>query len=55
MNKRDVIELGELLEKIDLMIREYLGAATNERREALEAEITAAKEKLQKVATSFKN
>ena len=53
MNKRDVIELGEL--KIDLMIHEYLEATTVERREMLEAEITAAKEKLQKVAARFEN
>jgi hypothetical protein len=55
MDKRDVIELGELLEKIDLLIHEYLAAVPVERRLTLEAEITAAKEQLQKAAPRFKN
>jgi hypothetical protein len=55
MDKRDVTELGELLERIDSMIHEYLEAATRERMEMLQVEITAAKEKLQRLSTRFKN
>jgi hypothetical protein len=55
MDKRDVIELGELLERIDSMIHEYLEAATTKGMGVLETEITAANEKLQKLSTRFKN
>jgi hypothetical protein len=55
MNKRDMIELRELLVRIDRLLKEYLRASTPERLAFLEAEITAAKEKLQRVAASFIN
>jgi hypothetical protein len=55
MNRRDMIDLRELLERIDQLIKEYLKASTPERLAFLEAEITAAKEKLQRIAASFIN
>ncbi len=55
MNKREMIDLQELLERIDRLLKEYLMASTPERLAFLEAEITAAKEKLQRIAASFIN
>jgi hypothetical protein len=55
MNRRDVIDLGELLERIDRLLKEYLMASSPERLAFLEAEITMAKEKLTRIATSFMN
>lgn len=55
MNRRDLIELAELLEKMDRLIHEYIEASTPERREMLEAEMLATKEQLKKVAASFRN
>ena len=55
MNRRDMLDLGELLERIELLIGEYMKASTPERLAFLEAEITAAKEKLQRIAASFIN
>ncbi len=55
MNRRDLVEITELLERIQLLLEEHLHAATPEKRTMLEADINAAKEKLQKFATSFKN
>jgi hypothetical protein len=55
MNRRDMLDLGELLERIDQLINEYLKALTPEHLAFLEAEITAAQEKLQRVAASFIN
>jgi hypothetical protein len=55
MNKRDMIDLGELLERMDGLLKEYLVASTPERLALLEAEITAAKEKLQRIAAGFIN
>ena len=55
MNEREIIELRELLERIDQLLKEYLKAATPERLAFLEAEITAAKEKLQQIAASLMN
>jgi len=55
MNRRDMLDLGELLERIDQLINEYMRASTPERLAFLEAEITAAKEKLQRIAASFRN
>jgi hypothetical protein len=51
MNKREIIELGELLERIDRLIKEYMRASIPAHLAFLEAEITAAKEKLQRVAS----
>jgi hypothetical protein len=55
MNKRQLIDLRELLERIDRLLKQYLMASTPERLAFLEAEITAAKEKLQRIAASFIN
>jgi len=55
MNRRDMLDLGELLERINQLINEYMRASTPERLAFLEAEITAAKEKLQRIAASFRN
>jgi hypothetical protein len=55
MNRRAVIEIGELLERIGRLIDEYLRASNPERLAILEAEIAAAKEKLQRIAASFNN
>ena len=55
MNKRDMIELRELLDRIDRLINEYMKSSIPEHLAFLEAEITAAKEKLQRVAASFIN
>jgi hypothetical protein len=55
MNRRDMLDLGELLERIDQLINEYMKASTPEHLGFLEAEITAAKEKLQRIAASFNN
>ena len=55
MNKREMIELRELLERIDRLINEYMRASIPEQLAFLEAEITAAKEKLQRIAASLIN
>ncbi len=55
MNKREIIELRELLERIDRLIKEYMRASIPEHLTFLEAEITAAKEKLQRIAASLVN
>ena len=55
MNQRELTDLTELLERIDQLINEYMRASTPEYLAFLEAEITAAKEKLQRVAASFSN
>ncbi len=53
MNKREMIELRELLERIDRLIKEYMRASIPEHLAF--AEITAAKEKLQRIAASLVN
>ena len=55
MNKRETIELGELLERIDRLIHEYMRASIPEHLAFLETEITAAKEKLQRIAAGLMN
>jgi hypothetical protein len=55
MNKRELIDLQELLERTERLLKEYLMASSPERLAFLEAEITTAKEKLQRVAASFIN
>ena len=55
MNQREIIDLTELLERIDRLLKEYVIASTPERLAFLEAEITAAKEKLQRIAASLVN
>jgi hypothetical protein len=55
MNRRNLVEVTELLERISSLIEEYVRTKTLERREVLEAELTAAKEQLQKFAASFQN
>ena len=50
-----MIDLQELLERMDRLLKQYLMASNPERLAFLEAEITAAKEKLQRVAVSFVN
>lgn len=52
MNRRDLIELGELLEKMDRLMHEYIQASTLERREMLEQEMAATKEQLKKAAAN---
>src|SRR5713101_6638809 len=55
MDKREMIELRELLERIDRLINEYIRASVPEHLAFLETEITAAKEKLQRTAASLIN
>ena len=55
MNKREMSDLCDLLDRIDWLLKEYLMASSPERLAFLEAEITAAKEKLQRIAASFIN
>ena len=50
-----MIELRELLERIERLIDEYMKASIPEHLAFLEAEITVAKEKLQRIAASFIN
>ena len=55
MKEREMIDLRELLERIDRLINEYMRASVPEHLAFLEAEITAAKEKLQRISASFIN
>ncbi len=55
MNKRELIDLRDLLERIDRLLKEYLMASSPDQLGILEAEITAAKEKLQWIAASLVN
>ena len=55
MNKREMIDLRELLERIERLLKEYLMASSPHQLAVLEAEITAAKEKLNRIATSLIN
>ncbi len=55
MNKREMIDLTELLERIDRLLKEYLMASSPERLAFLETDITVAKEKLQRIAASLMN
>ena len=55
MNKREMIDLQELLERMDRLLKQYLMASNPDHLAMLEAEITAAKEKLQRIAASFIN
>jgi hypothetical protein len=55
MNRRDLIQIRELLERIDRLLAEYVRASTPERLAFLEAEIATAKEKLDRIAASFNN
>jgi hypothetical protein len=55
MNRRDLIEIRELFERIDRLLGEYVKASTPERLAFLEAEIATAKEKLNRMAGSFIN
>jgi hypothetical protein len=52
MNRLDMIDLRELLERIDRFLKEYMRASNPEQLAILEAEITAAKKKLQRIAAS---
>jgi hypothetical protein len=53
MNRRDMIDLRELVERIDRLLKEYLKASNPEQLAILEAEITAATEKLKRTAVSL--
>jgi len=55
MNKRELIDLQELIERIDRLIHEYMRTSIPEQMAFLEAEITAAKERLQRIAASLMN
>ncbi len=55
MNLRDLLKIAKLLEELDQLIHEYPRALTAERRETLEAEILAAKERLKIAALGFRN
>jgi hypothetical protein len=55
MNKREMGDLAELVERIDRLLKEYMRASIPEHLAFLEAEITAAKEKLQRIAASLMN
>jgi len=55
MNKREMIDLRELLERIDRLLKEYMRASNPGQLAILEAEISAAKEKLQRIAASLMN
>jgi hypothetical protein len=52
MNKREISDLRELLERIEQLLKEYLKASRPHQLTVLEDEITAAKEKLKRIATS---
>ncbi len=55
MNQGDMIDLRELLERIDRLLKEYLRASNPGQLATLEAEITAAKEQLKRIAASLIN
>jgi hypothetical protein len=55
MNTRDMIDLRDLLERTDRLLKEYLRASSPDQLVILEAEITVAKEKLKRIATSLMN
>ena len=55
MNRLDMIDLRELLERIDRFLKEYMRVPNPEQLAILEAEITAAKKKLQRIAASLVN
>jgi hypothetical protein len=55
MNKREMADLRELLERIDRLLKEYLMTSSPDQLAVLEAEITAAKEKLKQIAASLVN
>lgn len=55
MNKREISDLRELLERIERLLKEYLMASSPHQLAVSEAEITAAKEKLKRIATSLIN
>jgi len=55
MNKREMIDVRELLERIERHLKEYLMASSPHQVAVLEAVITAAKEKLKRIATSLVN
>ena len=55
MNKREMIDLRELIDRIDRLLKEYLRASNPNQLAILEAEITAAKKKLQRIAASLVN
>jgi len=47
--------LRELLERIDQLLKEYLMASSPDQLAVLEAEITAARQKLKQIAASLVN
>jgi hypothetical protein len=53
MNRRDMLGLRELIERIDRLLKEYLRASNPDQLAILEAEITAATEKLKRTAASL--
>jgi hypothetical protein len=55
MNRRDMIHLPELVGRIDRLLKEYLIASNPDNLAILETEITAATEKLKRIAASLTN
>jgi hypothetical protein len=53
MNKREMIDLRELLERIDRLLKEYMMASNLDQLAILEGEITAGIEKLQRIAATL--
>jgi hypothetical protein len=55
MNKREMADLVELVERIDRLIHEYMQPSTVEHEAALTAELEEATDKLKRIALSLQN
>ncbi len=55
MNKHQMGDLAELVERIDRLIHEYMQPSTVEHEAALKAELEEATDKLKRIALSFQN
>jgi len=55
MNKREMADLVELVERIDRLIHEYMQASTVGHETALRAELEEATDKLKRIALSLQN
>ena len=55
MNKREMADMVELVEKIDRLIHEYMQPSTAEHEAILRAELEEATDKLKRIALSFQN
>ncbi len=55
MNKREMADMVELVEKIDRLIHEYMQPSAVEHEALLRAELEEATDKLKRIALSFQN